>query len=89
MTTISSRKFYRAVYQVEVLSEEPFDATVPDLDNLNEAITTGGDSGQVSVVKIETVDGAAMANLLQAQGSEPGFFRLTDSGEDAEGEDYV
>lgn len=78
----SKRKFYRTVFTVEVLSEEEPEAV--DLDVLHEQITDGPWSGVVEKGATETVGGKAMAKLLIEQGSDPGFFNLTDDGEDAE-----
>ena len=78
------RKFYRAVIQVEVLSEQPFDGKAPNLDALHEAISSGDDSGAVKLVSEEVVDGKRMAELLKAQGSDPSFFQLDADGNNLE-----
>jgi hypothetical protein len=79
----SQLKFYRTVIQVEVLSEEPVD--FDSLHGLGDAITTGDCSGQLTaLVQNEEVDGPTMACLLQAQGSDPAFFMLTEDGSDLE-----
>jgi hypothetical protein len=74
--------FRRTIVEVEVLSEEEWVET--DLLALHEAITTGACSGVVRVTHVEEVDGPTMARLLIAQGSDPGFFMLTETGEPAE-----
>jgi hypothetical protein len=84
---ISSRKFYRTVIEIEVLSEEP----IPDAMELG-TILAEGDNGGYSLtdrVKLENeeVDGPTMAKLLEAQASDPGFFNLTANGEDADEDD--
>jgi len=71
---IPAKQFYRTVLQVEVLSEDPFDIT--DLGAVNYAITDGDCSGQVEIVESETVTPNRMAELLTAQGSDPGFFGI-------------
>ena len=77
----SKRKFYRTVIQVEILSEEPYCGE--SLTDIDDDITDGDCSGRiVDVVRNEEHDGAAMATLLQAQGSDPDFFRLLPTGED-------
>lgn len=73
------RKFYRTLIQVEVLTEDPY--SPEDLSNVAEDITTGDASGTFRITKSEEVDGPTMAKLLIAQGSDPGFFSLTDDGE--------
>ena len=81
----SRRKFYRTVIQVEVLSEEPYHCG--NLKRIDQDISDGDCSGRLSeVVRNEVVDGPAMAKLLQAQGSDPGFFRLDDEGNDTDDE---
>ena len=81
----SKRKFYRTVVEVEILSEEPI-----AFENLEEVAheTIHGDwSGSCKeTVSNEEVDGPAMAELLRSHGSDPGFFQLTDDGEDEETE---
>lgn len=78
----SKRKFYRTIFTVEVLSEEEPEAI--DLDVLHEQITDGPWSGKVEKGESKKVGGLAMAKLLENQGSDPGFFNLTEDGEDAD-----
>jgi hypothetical protein len=78
----SQRKFYRTVIKVEVLSEEP--VSFDDLSDVVEAITTGDCSGDWKEELSQEVDGPTMARLLEAQGSDPDFFNLTEDGEDEE-----
>ena len=78
---MSTRKFYRRVFQVEVLSETPIPEEM-DLDELHYQITSGAWSGMVSALAEEEVDGARMAELLMHQRSTPDFFSLTDDGKD-------
>jgi hypothetical protein len=80
---MTERKFYRQVVSVEILSEELIDFD-NDLEAIAEAITTGECSGVVSVAVSDEVDGLAMARLLEAQGSDPGFFMLDSEGNDTE-----
>lgn len=82
----SKRKFYRTVYQIEVLSEEKFDneggMSLTDIDN---AITDGDCSGRVTfIVNNEEKTGKEMAELLKEQGSDPEFFQLDENGNDLE-----
>lgn len=78
----SKRKFYRTVFTVEVLSEEP----LPDmsLDEIAYEITEGGSSGDLTRSKSETVDAKKMAKLLMKQGSDPEFFQIDEDGNDIE-----
>jgi len=79
----SKRRFYRHVYSVEVLSEEPLPENI-DLDSLHYQITEGECSGIRLGMTTETVDGPTMAKLLQGQGSDPEFFSLDADGNDVE-----
>ncbi len=73
------KKFYRTVVQVEILSESPYESS--DLEQITADTDKGACSGMVTdVVRNEEVDGKKMAELLRAQGSDPGFFQLTDDG---------
>lgn len=74
-----TRRFYRTVVQIEILSEEPF-GNPEDLENVHYAITEGDCSGSVTILAQEQVDAARMAKLLEAQGSDAGFFRLDSEG---------
>jgi len=78
----STRKFHRTKIVVWVLSEEPYDPE--DLGQVAHDIGEGECSGSWGVESTEEIDGAECAKSLEAQGSEPGFFRLTADGEDAE-----
>jgi hypothetical protein len=79
---VSKRKFYRKVFHIEVLSEKPIPETC--LNEINYMITDGPWSGYIGSDGMEEVDGAQMAKLLQGQASNPGFFNLTETGEDAD-----
>ena len=81
--TQSTRKFHRAVIEIEVLSEEPIPDPY-DLDTLLYDITDGHCSGRAKTTVNEEVDGSRMAKLLEEQASDPGFFSLTSEGEDDE-----
>lgn len=79
-----SRQFHRTIITVEVLSEEPY-----EFDNIRqtyEDITNGDCSGSACVTSTEIVDGPKMAKLLLAQGSDPGFFRLDENGNNTDDE---
>jgi len=76
----SKRKFYRTTITVTVLSEEPFD--YDNLEGVHYAITEGECSGHYETTKSETLTAKQVAEALQAEGSDPEFFQLTDEGED-------
>jgi len=79
---VSSRRFYRSRFWVEILSEEP----LPDvsLRTLMDDCENGPYSGDSGHSKTEEIDGPKAARLLLKQGSDPGFFMLTNKGEDTE-----
>lgn len=72
-----AEQYYRNVYVVEVLSDEPIPDSLAweNLGNIEHEITFGGSSGQVKrTVTNEEVSREKMAELLQAQGSDPEFL---------------
>lgn len=83
---MSKRKFYKTVYQVEVLSEEKFDEDDGmSLTDIDDEITNGHSSGRViKIIDNEEKTGEEMAKLLKEQGSDTEFFQLTDDGKDTE-----
>jgi hypothetical protein len=83
---MSERKFYKTVFQLEVLSEEPL---APDIEmqDLVYEISDGGCSGDFMLTSTEELDGKACAAALRAQHSDPGFFCLDDDGNDTEDEE--
>ena len=80
---MSTRKFFRTVYQVEVLSGELIEGGIP-IEHLAYQIDEGDYSGSITITS-EEVDGPTMARMLVAQGSDPGFFQLDADGEEVEG----
>lgn len=68
------KKFYRQVFEVEVLSEgEPLD-TYTSLSEIDYEITDGQSSGIVKEISRKEVTSKEMAELLKAQGSDPTFL---------------
>jgi len=88
--TTSKRKFYKTVYSVEVLSEEPIediDAFV-GLKDLHYMITDGDCVGRTTFVNEVVMTGKETADALHKIASKPGFFMLDDDGNDTDpGED--
>jgi hypothetical protein len=82
----SERKYYRRVFTVTMLCDEPIGDNWLDVEHI-EAIYTGPASGGIDAGPLEEIDGPTMAGLLKEQGSDPGFLGLTDDGKDADGED--
>ena len=65
-------KYYRTVIQVEVLSNYPVDYST--LQDVHYDITSGDSSGEWWVGSQEEVSKEKMAELLEAQGSDPSFL---------------
>jgi hypothetical protein len=66
--------YYRNVFEVEVLSNEPLPDAV-DLADLAYEITEGGSSGQVSVTtRNQQLTAEQMRAALIRQGSDPEFL---------------
>ena len=81
----SKRKFYQTTYNVKLLTEEPMPDEV-SLADIAHAMTDGDASGVFDQEDVTELDGPAAAAALQAQGSDPGFFRLDEDGNDLEEE---
>jgi hypothetical protein len=76
---VTKPKYFRSVYQVEVLSARPYEPAdnpdLTDLEAISQDITDGDCSGMVTeVVSNEEVSEERMRELLIAQGSDPGFL---------------
>lgn len=78
---MTKRKFWKTIIQVEVLSEGP-DLPPTDLNELAHLITEGECSGKVTTESVTKLNGKEAAKALQAQGSDPEFFQLTEDGGD-------
>ena len=78
----SKRKFYRTLFTFEVMSEDPIETV--SLEDLAYLVTEGGCSGRFLSTEEEEVGGRTAAQILIDQGSDPGFFRLDEEGNDAE-----
>lgn len=75
------RKFYKQVIRVEILVEDaPYQPMA--LDDVVYEITEGGSSGTVTWEDPIELDGPGAAKALMEQGSDPGFFRLDEDGND-------
>jgi hypothetical protein len=79
---MSPRTFHKTVIQIVVLSEEPYPPK--QLDQVYFDITEGDCSGDVKTVSTQELNGAQVAQELLNQGSDPAFFSLTRTGEDAD-----
>lgn len=80
---MTERKFYKATFTVEVLSEEPLDGS-QSLADLSEMTMEGPCSGKCEMKSHETLDGKQTATALQEQGSDPEFFSIDEDGNDVD-----
>ena len=72
---MADAKFYRTVFHVEVLSNEPLVCDELSLTDVDYLITEGDCSGVIKCEpENEEVTREAMAVLLAAQGSDPAFL---------------
>lgn len=78
---MTTRIFYKTTFVVEILSETPLPEDMDLVQALEEA-ESGSYSGDVTSQTCVQVTGAEMAKLLTEQRSDPGFFRLTSTGDD-------
>lgn len=80
---MTDRKFYRHVFQVEVLSEENLEVSKYSLEQLHSMTDTGEQvAGTLDIIKTEELNGCQAAKALDSLGSEPGFFQLEENGDD-------
>ncbi len=77
------RKFYKTIFQFEVLSEEPIDDPVT-LEQIHYETQEGRWSGRFLDTAQKVLTGKQAAKALIAQGSDPEFLRLTEDGKDVE-----
>lgn len=76
------RKFFKQVLRVTVLTEDKPLRHYGNLGLVHEAITAGDCSGAIEEVSCTEMTPQEAVKNLEAQGSEPGFFRLGEDGED-------
>jgi len=79
----SKREFYRTSITVDVLSEEPIGSNWSLVD-IAQGMIQGDFSGIWRKAPAVTVTSTEAISILRDQGAEPGFFRLTEDGEDEE-----
>ncbi len=80
---MTNRQFYKIIYQVTVLADD----TLSDNYTLNDIgflINNGKCSGVTKQISHKTLDGKQIAEELQKQGSDPGFFQVDKNGNDLE-----
>ena len=80
-----AKKYHHTVYQLIVLSEDPYDQT--DLQEIHYDTDSGDCVGGFNLVKQEVLTAEQMVAALYAAGSEPGFFGLDDQGNEINEDD--
>lgn len=79
----NTKKYYKTVIQMEVLSEEPIGDA--DMQTILHQTTDGDWSGKnTTIVQDEALSGKQMADALREQGSDPEFFQLDEDGNEIE-----
>ncbi len=77
---MTTRKFYKTVITIEVLSEDVY--AFDSLEQTAYDIQDGGCSGKIEVVKSEELNGENVVKALNNQGSASEFFMLDEDGND-------
>ena len=80
MFHMTTRKFYKTVITIEVLSEDVY--AFDSLEQTAYDIQDGGCSGKIEVVKSEELNGENVVKALNNQGSDSEFFMLDEDGND-------
>lgn len=85
---LPTRKFYRTVFEVEILSECP-SADEWGPEDIVHQMTDGEASGRLQVLSHKQVSPKRMVALLEAQASSPEFLGLCSDGQnDRDHQDY-
>lgn len=79
---MSKRKFFKTVFQIEVLSEDKPLNDVGSLHDIAYQIDEGDCSGVVKHIKSIRLTAEKAAKALIEQGSDPEFFQLDATGND-------
>jgi hypothetical protein len=77
---MTTRKFHKTTFTIEVLSEEPIDDF--SLIDIHYAVTSGNCSGGTLIAEGVEIEGAECAKALLEQGSDPEFFMIDSDGYD-------
>lgn len=83
MSKMTDRKFFKTRVSFVVLSEAPIPDGMTVQNIADECITGDWSMGELQT-KETTLNGKQAAKALLNQGSDPGFFQLTEKGEDAD-----
>lgn len=76
---MSPRKFYRTIYSVEILSQEPIPGEL-DLHTVLGMAQDGDYSGRNVKTCQDEINAKDAATFLKVHGSEPAFFSIDDEG---------
>jgi hypothetical protein len=74
------KKIYKTIVEVEILSEEPFDESVTDIQAIAYEINEGSWSGVTNVRRSSTLTGKKAIDAIKKQGSSPDFFQMDEKG---------
>ena len=69
----SNKKYYRTVFKIEVLSDEPMPDII-DLDTIHYEVTEGHCSGMFLDSEVEECNKERIVELLKKQGTDPTFL---------------
>jgi len=70
----SNKKYYRTVFKIEVLSDEPMAGIGLNLEGIAYEISEGHCSGMFLEEEVEECDEKRISELLENQGSDPSFL---------------
>lgn len=85
---MKTKKLYKSVLKVEVLSEEPMGECSISLSDLDYQITEGECSGKIEWESIDAeVVGAEAVKECDEHGTDPSFFQMDEEGNELE-EDF-
>ncbi len=81
---MTDRIFYKTIVTIEILSEDPIPDDMSMEDIVHEAMEGNYSSRTLEGTKEIVLNGKEAADALLEQGSDCGFFQLTDDGNDVE-----
>jgi len=79
----SERKFFRTIFEIEILSQEALPDTMT-LEDLDFEMREGGCSGKITKTEGEEIGAFTCSKSLIKQGTDPELFRLDVLGRDIE-----
>ena len=75
------KKYYKTTFKIEILSQDK-DVSNLELSEVSYAIVEGDCSGDIEVTEVKELTPVECATALIEQGSDPGFFQLSEDGVD-------